>query len=384
MKAKLTILLFIVGATIFGVAVAQKVETRVDKLEQVREDGERRAAEASRLAPPALVAPEQHPGGRTIVLTGTLAPDAAVDLGFKMPGRVVEVLVQRGDKVTAGQPLARLDDKELDAQEAQARAAIRVAQAQKTLASEGLSWSKKLREAGVATEQQLSMATTQADVSGAGIAQAKASVLTIDALREELELVSPIAGTVVTAPTSPGFVASPGMPVFHIEALGTLRFKGHLAERDAALVRVDTPITVTTEAGVEARGKIALMLGSLDPATRRVPIEAVLDNAEGLLFAGSFVDARIEVETPPVLRVPLTALLTGESPSVLVVADGRKLERRPVRVEATRDGYMHVRDGLTAADRVVENPGAVWRPGDTLPEAETAKAGDLAESAAKP
>lgn len=367
MKVKLAIALFVAIAAVFGVAVAQKVDKRVDVLAQVKEDGEKKAAEAAHVEPPALVHPAVHAGGRSIVLTGTLAPDAAVDLGFKMPGRVVEVLVARGDTVTAGQPLARLDDKELDAQEAQARAAVKLAQAQKSLASEGVSWSKKLKEAGVATEQQFSIASSQADVSGAGIAQAKASILTIDAVRGELTLVSPIAGTVVTAPTTAGFVASPGMPVFRIEALSTLRFKGHIAEHDVPLVKVGTPITVRTEAGEESKGTIALMLGSLDPGTRRMPIEAVLDNSAGRLFAGSFVDATIVVETPPVLRVPLTALLTGEEPSVLVVGESGKLERRLIRVEATRDGFMNVRDGLSETDRVVENPGAIWRPGDTLP-----------------
>lgn len=372
MKVKIAIALFLLSAAVFGVVIANKVDKRMDVLASVQEDGEKRAAEASRIEPPRLVNPESHPGGRVIALTGTLTPEAAVDLGFKMPGRVTDVLVERGDHVIAGQVLAQLDGKELDAQAAQARAAIKMAQAQKSLAAESVDWSQRLKAAGVATEQQLSMATSQAGVSGAGIAQAKASVLSIKAVRSELTLTSPIDGVVVSAPTTPGFVANPGMPLFRVEKLDRLLFNGHLSEREAALVSVDSPITVRTDGGIEATGTVSLMLGSLDRATRRMPIEAVLDNADGKLFAGSFVDASIKVETPSVLRVPLTALLTGEVPSVLVVGKGRALVRRPIVVESTLDGWINVRAGLTADDRVVADPGATWRPGDALPDAVTA------------
>ncbi|GMV42122.1 MAG: hypothetical protein AMXMBFR64_38380 [Myxococcales bacterium] len=366
MKVKIAIALFVLSAAVFGVIIAQKVDKRLDVLAAVQEDGERRAAEASRVVPPVLVNPEPHPGGRRIVLTGTLVPEAAVDLGFKMPGRVIAVNVKRGDHVKAGQVLAELDDKELDAQAAQARAAIKLAQAQKSLAAESVSWSQRLKEAGVATEQQVSLATSQEGVSGAGIAQAKASVLSIAAVRSELKLTAPIDGVVVSAPTTAGFVAAPGVPLFRIERLDQVRFTGHLSERDAALVAVGTPVHVRTEAGVEATGEVSLMLGSLDRATRRMPIEAVLDNAEGRLFGGAFVDATITVETPPVLRVPLTALLTGEAPSVLLAEEGR-LKRRPIVVDSTLDGWIHVRAGLSPTDQIVADPGATWRPGDSLP-----------------
>lgn len=374
MRIKIALMLFVVVFALFGVALAKKVGDRVETLKKIEEDGKVRAAEQTRITPPKLVKPEPHPGGRTLQFSATLMPEKAVDLAFKLPGRVSEITARRGDKVVAGQVLARFSEEEINAQQTQANAAIKVAQAQKTLATENLRWSKKLNEAGVATEQQLSMADTQADVSGAGIAQAKASLLSLDVLRDEFKLVAPIDGVLVTAPTSWGFVASPGVPIFRIEQLSTLRLVAHVPEKDAVELQEGMEVTVQTQAGFVATGKLSLILPSLDPMTRRVPIEATIENTDSKLFAGAFVDATIQLPTRPMLLVPVTALLTGDQPSVLVVGPNNVLSRRPIVVFATRDGFLWVASGLTETDNVIADPGTVWRDGDTLPNTVTSAA----------
>ncbi|NUN13559.1 MAG: efflux RND transporter periplasmic adaptor subunit [Myxococcales bacterium] len=366
MRIKIALLLFVIVFALFGVALAKKVGDRVETLKKIDEDGKARAAEQTKVTPPKLVKPVPNPGGRTLQFTATLMPEKAVDLAFKLPGRVTEITARRGDSVTAGQLLARFDEEEIDAQLSQANAAIKVAQAQKTLANENLRWSKKLNDAGVATEQQLSLADTQADVSGAGIAQAKASLLSLDVLRDEFKLIAPIDGVVVTAPTSWGFVASPGIPIFRIEQISTLRLVAHVPEKDAVELKEGMDVTIHTQSGLVATGKLNLILPSIDAMTRRVPIEAVVPNDDHKLFAGSFVDASIGLPTQPMLLIPVTALLTGDHPSVLVVGPNNVLVRRPIDVFATRDGFLWVQDGLTQDDNVIADPGTVWRDGDTL------------------
>jgi len=363
-------LLFItalIGLVAFGIFLAQKVRARTEQLDAIAKEAEARAAHPERPEPPRIVTPQPGPTSATIRLTGTLRPDAEVDLGFKLPGRVLEVYKQRGDTVRAGEVLARIDTRDLDAQAQQVKASMQAARAQRGIARDAFDRSTKLKEAGAVTEQQVVVAGGQSELTAAGIAQAEAAEKLIEVTRIETRLRAPIAGLLVRAPNSAGFVAAPGMPVYRIEQLGALRFNGHVNEVDAARIQVGAKLTLTTEAGVKAEGTVTLLIGSIDPMTHRVPIEGRVDNPDGKLFAGSFVRAEVAAAAEPTLTVPATALLTGDEPAVLVAGVDGKLARRPIRVATTREGQMFVREGLSGTDRVVADPGTAWRDGDTLP-----------------
>ncbi len=372
-KRNIVLVLVLLGVVAFGVALSSKVLARLAKQETVAQDAQKALAAEGNVVPPRLVQPEPGPETETLQLTGTLRPEAEVDLAFKLPGRVVQVLVKRGDVVKAGQELARLNDRDIEAQAAQARAGMAAAQAQTALAHDALRRSKNLAQAGAASEQQVVMAGGQSNLGEASVAQAHASAQLIESLRQETRLVAPIDGVVIRAPTAAGFFAAPGVPLFRIEKLDTLRFVGHLSDRDAARIRTGAVLTVESDAGVIVDGKLDLIVPSVDPATHRVPIEGVIDNTDGKLFAGAFVQARIEGRADPSLRIPASALLTGDVPSVLVLGDDGRFARRPIDVIRTAKDVLLLRSGLKTADRVVAQPGSKWREGDRMPKTTAAR-----------
>jgi len=373
-KRNLVLVVTLLGVVAFGVALSSKVLARLTKQQTVAEDARQRLAAESAVVPPRLVQPTSGPETETLQFSGTLRPEAEVELAFKLPGRVVQVLVKRGDVVRAGQELARLNDRDIEAQAAQARAGMAAAQAQTALARDALRRSKSLAQAGAASEQQVVMAGGQSNLGDASVAQAHASAQLIESLRQETRLVAPIDGVVIRAPTAAGFFAAPGMPLFRIEKLDTLRFGGHLSDRDAARIKKGAVLTVESEAGVTVAGTLDLIVPSVDPATHRVPIEGSLDNADGKLFAGAFVQARIEARADPTLRIPASALLTGDVPAVLLLGDDGRFARRPVDVARTEKDVLLLRSGVTTTDRVVAQPGSKWREGDRMPAKTTASA----------
>ncbi len=353
------------GSVVFGMELAAKVQVKRRELASVQVEAAEKAKKAAEVVPPVLVKPVATTRQGSVHLTGTLAPEATVDLAFKIPGRVVRTHFGRGDRVEAGALLAEIETREIAVQAAQARAAMKVAKAQRRAASIALVRTQKLTDAGVSTPQQLELAEGQASVTSAAISQAMAAAEAVDALAAETTISAPIAGTLTLAPTSVGFLANPGVPLYRIETLEKLKFTGHLSERDAVRIAIGAGITVTSEAAKVGRGKVTLILGSLDPQTHRVPVEGVVHNPGGL-FSGALVDAEIDVEPTPVLSLPITALLTGEVPAVLVLA-GQVLERRVLQVLETDDGQLYIRGGLGVTDRVVDRPGTAWRAGDRLP-----------------
>ncbi len=370
MRQKIVYVMLVLSAVAMGLLLYVKVNKRLDTMASLAKEAEAKQATQNQKVAPKLVHPEAGPATEQLHLTGTLKPEAEVSLGFKVPGRVVEIGVKRGDVVKKGDFLARLDARDLQAQAEQAQAGKKAAEAQRAIASDALRRAKQLAEAGAATEQQVFQASGQTSAISASIEQAGAAQRYIEVIQGETRMVSPIDGVVTSAPTAPGFVVQVmSAPVVTIQRLSTLKFVGHLTDKDAARVQTGMALQLESEAGVKAQGTLDTLIPSVDMLTRRVPIEATVPNAEGKLFAGSMVDAQIEVPAEPSLVVPVSCLLTGEKPSVLVLNDQRVLERRFVTVGRTQKDRLLVRAGLSATDTVLANPGVAWREGETVPAA---------------
>ena len=367
MKQKVWLVLFLVALVVMGVAIQGKVVKRLDVLAAVAKEAQAKQIEAGKKTPPILVTPKPGPATEILRLTGTLKPEAEVSLGFKVPGRVIELMAKRGDVVKTGQALARIDARDFEAQLAQADAGRKVAEAQRSVASDAYRRVKQLQEAGAATEQQIVQASGQASAISASIEQAGAAKRYLEVIRGETKLFSPIDGVVVTAPTAPGFVVQMmSAPVFAIQKLDNVKFTGHLTDRDAARIKMGMPFEVESEAGIVAKGTMDHVIPSVDTMTRRVPIEGTVPNPEGRLFAGSMVEARIELPSVQSLAIPSSCLLTGPTPAVLVVGSDNKLHRRELVLLRSERDQLLIKSGLQATDRVLANPSVQWREGDEV------------------
>ncbi len=215
MKLKIWLTIIVVVLIGMGVVIQGKVSKRLDVLAAVAKEAVAKQAEQGKKTPPVLVAPKPGPQTEVLRLTGTLRPEAEVSLGFKVPGRVIELMAKRGDVVQAGQALARIDARDFEAQLAQADAGRKAAEAQRSIASDAYRRVKQLQEAGAATEQQMVQASGQASAISASIEQAGAAKRYLEVIKGETRLFAPIDGVVVTAPTAPGFVVQVmSAPVF--------------------------------------------------------------------------------------------------------------------------------------------------------------------------
>lgn len=368
MKLKIWFAVVLLGLVAVGVVIQAKVTKRLGVLAEVAKEAEAKQAQAGKKTPPQLVTPKPGPEMEVLRLTGTLKPEAEVALGFKVPGRVVELLVKRGDVVKAGQPLARIDARDFEAQLAQADAGRKAAEAQREIATDAFRRVKQLQAAGAATEQQIVQASGQASAISASIEQAGAAKRYLEVIKGETRLFSPIDGVVVTAPTAPGFVVQVmSAPVFNIQKLDNVKFNGHLTDRDAARIKAGMAFEVESEAGIIAKGTLDPLVPTVDMMTRRVSIEGTVPNPEGRLFAGSMVEARINLPSLPSLSIPTSSLLTGAVPSVLVVGADGKLQRRELTILRTERDQLLVKAGLQANERVLANPSVQWREGDLVP-----------------
>src|SRR5215207_5630312 len=203
--------------------------------------------------------------------TGIVAAHDEFPLAFKIGGVVASVHVREGDVVRAGQTLAQLDLREIDAQVTRARSAVAKAQRDHARAL-------ALHADSLAPLAQLQDAATALEL-------ARADLQTAAVNRRYATVVAPTAGRVLRRSAEPGQTLSSGAPVLVVGGTtgGTVLRVG-LADRDVVRVRVGSPATVRLDAfpGRVITGHVRQIAGAATPGTGTYAVEVALDDATGL------------------------------------------------------------------------------------------------------
>jgi len=336
---------------------------------------------------------------RTVTVTGTLAADEEVTAGFKVPGRVSEVLVDLGSPVRKGQVLARLDPTDYRIRAEQAEASLRQVRAALGLPPEGTDdrvdaektalvrearavleearmnrdRMERLSEKNYVARSEFDSARYRLQVAEGRYQAAVEEVRNRQELlaerRSALELArqqladtalqSPIDGAVRERRASVGEFLAAGAPIAGLVRLHPLRLKVAVPERDASSIRVGQPVRVRLEGDPAVHaGRVARLSPSIQEQNRTLVVEAEVANRDGRLRPGAFARAEIVVEAErPAVLVPASAVVTFAGlEKVFVVADGRAVEKR-IRTGRRAGDRVEVLEGLAAGEPVVVEPG---------------------------
>lgn len=297
----------------------------------------------------------------TTELTGSLDPVQSVRLGFDVPGRVQRLLVNRGDKVTAGQAIATLDTSIAQGQYNQAAAAVVGAEAQLTSGEANFARARTLKEAGAMSEQDWSNAESGIAAGRAGVEQARAAASVARANLQHHTLKAPFAGVIQDGPDNAGIMTGGGTPLFLLDDLSSLQLKGTAPEESASWITegLDAmvyPGTPGVTEGVPA--KVLRVLPSLDVATRRLPVEVRVESPPASLRAHGF--ARVVITGPSEIdawKVPRAALVARPDFCVFVASEsGSTPTRVPVTVLEQTGDIIVVSGALNAGAQVVLDP----------------------------
>jgi RND family efflux transporter MFP subunit len=302
-----------------------------------------------------------------VELEGSLVAAQSAALGFKVNGRISTIRVKLGQAVKSGALLGSLDGSEAAAQLRSAEAQLRAAQAQLALADDNATRTTSMVKSGALSEAQGVQGEQQKSLASAQLDAAKAALSLTQVNLANQNLIAPFDGTVTRVPDGVGAVVSPSAIEFELMDLGTLKLKGSVGESDANLVNPGSVVEISGEHGL-VKGVVQAVLGAVDPNTRRVPLEALIDNKneKTALRSGSFVRARIAGGAPlPVLRLPHEALRPGSQDEVMLESGGI-LTAPHLSFALAKDGSLLVRQGLEATDNVVFSPKLEAKTGDRV------------------
>jgi RND family efflux transporter MFP subunit len=314
---------------------------------------------AERAAPsrPVLVASvhyEQESPERSFV--GTVKPRIETDMGFRVPGKVARRLVEVGQTVDVGQPLATLDEVDLKLQAEQAEAEFRAATGVLAQAGAAEQRAKDLRAKGWATDAQLDSAKAAADEARARLNRAERSVeLTRNSL-SYATLMADSRGVVTATLVDPGQVVASGQT-----AIRVARF----AEKEAVVAIPETlvgrakdgtaTVTLWSEPDRKYAAKLREIAPSADPATRTYLAKFSLPDAGEEVSLGMTATLTLaDPQSERVARLPLSSLYSqGGDPSLYVVDHRGDVTLKPVAVKSYESNNVVISGGVEEGASIV-------------------------------
>ncbi|MDZ7827694.1 MAG: efflux RND transporter periplasmic adaptor subunit [Gammaproteobacteria bacterium] len=300
-----------------------------------------------------------------------------VELGFEIDGVVADVAVTEGDRVEAGDLLARMRaaDRVAAVEERQAalrraRADLEAARVRRRMAELIAERREDLSRRELLAPEDLELADADLDARTAALEAARAGVVEAESALERsrvllgyTELRAPFAGVVATLPLRVGQAVVAGAGVLRLVALDRARVHAGIAPDAANTMAVDDRVVLDIgDARIPAR--IAALAPVLDERTRTVPVILEPDRAPEMLRVGQLVEIRtIERVEETGAWLPLEALVEGRRglwSGYFLVADEEtgsedgiltgRIERRPLRVLQLAEDRVFVRGPIADGD----------------------------------
>jgi RND family efflux transporter MFP subunit len=287
---------------------------------------------------------------------GTVRPRIESDMGFRVPGKVAKRLVEVGQTVDVGQPLATLDEVDLKLQAEQATAELSAATGVLAQAAAAEQRAKDLRAKGWATDAQMDQARASADEARARLNRAERSVdLTKNSL-SYATLEADARGVVTATLIEPGQVVAAGQTSIRV---------ARFSEKEAVVAIPETlvgraktgsaSVTLWSEPGRKYAAKLREISPSADPATRTYLAKFSLPGAGDAVSLGMTATLTLcDTASERVARLPLSALFNeGDKPSFYVVDDKGEITLKPVKVKSYESGDVVITDGIEEGEKVI-------------------------------
>jgi multidrug efflux system membrane fusion protein len=295
---------------------------------------------------------------RTLTYSGVVRPRIESAIGFRVAGKIVERLVNVGDRVEVGQLIARLDESDLQLAENSAKAAIASARSRRDVASDNFERGKALLPQAIISQQAYDTRRNELDAAVSMLDSAEAQLRLATNAVEYATLKADKAGIVTAVMGEPGQVVSAGQTVITLAQAGETEIAVAIPEQDSGHLAIGQPAKITLWAGprVSIEGRIREIAGQADPASRTYAIRISVREAPPIMRLGmtATVALRIDDEAAAVV-VPVAALTESDgSPVVFVVEPtSRTVRKTPVTAAGMAEDGVRITGGLSPGDLVV-------------------------------
>jgi membrane fusion protein, multidrug efflux system len=326
--------------------------------------------EAPEIRPVRTVTAARGEAAETVVLTGHIHAEDEPALAFRIGGRVIERPVNVGDRVEAGQVLAKLDPENELNELRSAESALAAAQGQLTYARGDFDRQRQLLANGHTPRVRFYQAEKALQNAQSGFEDAEARLRIARDRVGWTTLTADAAGTVTARGAEPGEVVQAGQMIVRLARLGG---RDAVFDVPAQLLRSapgDAEITVrlTDDPSVTATGRVREVAAQADPVTRTFEVKVGLSNPPEAMRLGATVTGSVQLESEPVMAIPASALTESNRQPAVWIVDPKNFTVSLRNVELVRHdpGTVVIADGLDIGDIVVTAGIQALHPGQKV------------------
>lgn len=304
-----------------------------------------------------------------VVLIGQIRARNEISLAFRIDGKLIERPVAVGDRITVGRLVARLDpqDEKNALQGAEAAAQAALAQAEKLEGRQADLLKRNITSRALYDQSLQQLQTAQAQLDSA-----QARHRTNQSRLKYTELETEVSGIVTAKGAEPGEFVRAGQMIVKVaredqkDALFEVPAQLALSRR----IPLDPLIHVALvdNPNIKTTGRIREVSPQADPVTRLFPVKVGLDSSPLEFFLGGMVSGAISFDTPPIMTLPLTAVIESDGkPSVWVVDPASNtVALRAVEILRYDPSAVIVSNGLRDGEVVVTAGVNVLHPGQKV------------------
>lgn len=286
---------------------------------------------------------------------GTVHPVHRVNVGSKLLARVKTMNVKKaGVPVGKNDVLVELDDSDLQARLAQAKAALTAAEAERDQARVDRDRTKTLFEKRVEPKAALDAAETRVQTAEAAVARADQGVKFAESQLAYTTIRSPIKGVVIDKLVEAGDLVVPGRTLVTLYDPGRMQLVARVRERLAMRLQRGEEVAVTIEAlDLDCHGEIDQIVPEAEAGSRVFEVRVTGPCPPGI-YAGMFGRIHVPVGTRREIRVPDAAIRrVGQMETVFVVAEDGTLQRRFVQTGRRVDTNVEILAGLESGETIL-------------------------------
>lgn len=331
-------LIIAIGAGLAGLGIYQFTPHKNEELTAAdalpKENRQRTLMVNAQIVKPHLLTDE-------ILVTGRLVPDEEVNLSFETSGKITDIFFAEGSHVKRGELLAKVNDRQLQAQ-------LKRLKAQIPLAEDRVFRQNALLKRDAVSKEAYEQVKTELATLNADIENIKANI-------DMTELRAPFDGIIGLRQVSAGAYASPTTLVAKLTKVSPLKVEFAVPERYAREIKKGTNLDFRVEGKLNAyHAQVYATESSLDPETHSLTIRAIYPNRNGELLAGRYTDIKLkQKEIEDAIAIPSEAIVPEMGKNKVFVYRSGVADPVDVVIGIRTEAEVQIVQGLVAGDTIL-------------------------------
>lgn len=308
----------------------------------------------------------------TLGANGNITAWQEASIGSESNGlRLTEVHANVGDVVEKGAVLATFSNDSVNADLAQARAALMEAEANAAEAISNAQRARSLESTGALSAQQISQYLTGELMAKARVASAKAAVSSQALRLKYTQVTAPDSGVISARSATVGAVVGAGQEMFRMIRQGRLEWRAEVTAADLPKVKAGATAFLKGANGAELQGKVRMVAPTVDPQTRFALVYVDLPAAKGTdgaaFKAGMFASGRFELGASDAMTLPQQAVVVRDGFTyVFRLNADKKVTRIKVQTGRRVGDSVEIVSGIDAAAPIVITGAGFLNDGDLV------------------